>query len=82
MSIVRKIKRAVRGEVDAKTAALEVLRRSRLALSQKSQRAKIEQRQEQAARLRGPFAGMAPAELLDHFRNRSQPHFLPGFSGA
>ena len=82
MSIVRKIKRAVRGEVDAKTAALEVLRRSRLALSQKSQRAKIEQRQEQAARLRGPFAGRVPAELLDHFRSRPQPQFLPGFSGA
>ncbi|HYJ88448.1 MAG TPA: alginate lyase family protein, partial [Pyrinomonadaceae bacterium] len=36
---------------------------------------------EQAARLRAPFAGMTPAELLDYFRNRSQPHFLPGFSG-
>ncbi len=82
MSIVRKIKRAVRGEVDAKTAALEVLRRSRVALSQRSERAKVEQGQKQAARLREPFANMAPAELLDHFRNRTQPHFLPGFAGA
>ena len=82
MSIVRKIKRAVRGEVDAKTAALEALRRSRVALSQRSERAKIEQTQLQTARLRAPFAGMAPAELLNHFRNRSQPHFLPGFTGS
>jgi heparinase II/III-like protein len=80
MSIVRKIKRAVRGEVDAKTAALEVLRRSRAAIARKRERATLQQREEQAADLRPPFASMAAAALLDHFRDRSEPHFLPGFS--
>ncbi len=82
MSIVRKIKRAVRGEVDAKTAALEVLRRSRVAIAQKRERATLLQGEERSASLGPPFSSMDSAELLDHFRNRSQPHFLPGFSGA
>ncbi|MEK6283088.1 MAG: alginate lyase family protein [Acidobacteriota bacterium] len=80
MSIVRKIKRAVRGEVNAKTAALEVLRRSGAAMARRRERARLRKYKEQAARLRTPFAGMRPDELLVHFRNRSQPFFLPGFS--
>jgi hypothetical protein len=80
MSIVRKIKRAVRGEVDAKTAALEVLRRSRVALAQKRERATLHRGEAQVARLRPPFASMGAAELAEHFRSRSGPRFLPGSS--
>lgn len=80
MSIVRKIKRAVRGEVAAKTMALEVLWRSRAALACRRERATLAERDKQPARLLPSFAGLSAQELLAHFRNRSVPAFLPGFS--
>ena len=80
MSIVRKIKRTLRGEVAATAAARELLRQSRARLSRRRERARLGKSQEQSARLQPKFADMTGVELLDHFRNRSQPLFLPGFS--
>ena len=41
MSLVGKMKRALRGEVDARTRARETLRRSRVALQQRRERAML-----------------------------------------
>jgi hypothetical protein len=78
MSIVKKVKRALRGEVDARNLALEAVRRSRAARARRRERALLESLDKAPARLRAEFARMSPAELLDHFRNRTAPRFLPG----
>ena len=80
MSIVRKIRRTLRGEVAPTAAARELLRRSRVRLDRRRERARLGKLQQRAARLHPAFASMTGAELLDHFRTRSQPAFLPGFS--
>jgi len=80
MSLVRKIKRTLRGGVAPTAAARELLRRSRVRLDRRRERARLGKMQERAARLRPAFATKTGAELLDHFRTRSQPRLLPGFS--
>ena len=80
MSIVRKIRRTLRGDVAPTAAARELLRRSRVRLNRRRERARLGKLQQRAARLRPAYAAMTGAELLDHFRTRSQPDFLPGFS--
>ena len=82
MSIVRKIKRALRGEVDARTLAREAVRRSRQARAQRRERASLERLAQSPARLHTEFAGRSPAELLKHFRARTSPKFLPGFDSV
>jgi hypothetical protein len=82
MSIVRKIKRALRGEVDAHTLAREAVRRSRLARAQRLERASLERLAQTPARLHKEFAGLSPSELLKHFRTRTSPKFLPGFASV
>jgi hypothetical protein len=79
MSIVRKIKRAVRGEVPVKAAALETLRRSSAAIASRRERASLQGRQDSPARLRPPFDSFSAAELANHFRERSNPAFMLGF---
>ena len=79
MSIVRKLERALRGEVDARTAALEVVRRTKVSLVHKRERASIGQDASLTPKLRAPLAALSPADLVSHFRNRTQPKFLPGF---
>jgi hypothetical protein len=80
MGIVNKVKRALRGEVDARTLALEAWRRSRAARERRSERASLEHLAgaPPAARLRAEFARMSASELLDYFRHRTLPKFLPG----
>jgi hypothetical protein len=78
MGIVSKVKRALRGEVDARTIALEALRRSRAARERRTERASLERLAQTPARLRAEFARMPPPELLDYFRKRTSPNFLPG----
>jgi hypothetical protein len=78
MKIVNKVKRALRGEVDARTIALEAWRRSRAARVRRSERASLDRLAETPPRLRGEFARMSASDLSDHFRNRTLPKFLPG----
>jgi heparinase II/III-like protein len=82
MNIVRKIKRAVRGEVAAKATALEALRRSSAAIAGRRERNHLQERQQEAARFRPPFDSISTSQLLDHFRSRQTPVCLPGFSEA
>lgn len=82
MSVIRKLKRAVRGEVRPRTAALEVLRRGRVSLASWRDLSSLHQVGSRAARLHGRFASMDAKQLLAHFRSRSEPRFLPGFIEA
>jgi hypothetical protein len=79
-SLIPRIKRALRGEVDARTVALEALRRSRMARSRRRERARLELLDKTPARLVSFFARERPTEMLDHFRRRAAPAFLPGLS--
>ncbi|MBV9958199.1 MAG: alginate lyase family protein [Acidobacteria bacterium] len=79
MSIIGKAKRALRGEVDARTVALEAWRRSRVRLSQRRERASLASLNEKPAHLLPEFARLSTAELLEHFRTRTSPKFFPGF---
>jgi uncharacterized heparinase superfamily protein len=77
-SLIFKLRRALRGEVDARTIALEAWRRGRAARERRSERASLNHLAESPARLRAEFARLSPTELLEHFRNRTTPQFLPG----
>jgi len=78
MGIVNKVKRALRGEVDARTLALEAWRRSRAARERRRERASLESLSTIPVRLRMEFARMPAPEMLDYFRNRATPKFFPG----
>ncbi|MBV9210438.1 MAG: hypothetical protein JOZ52_07405, partial [Acidobacteria bacterium] len=78
-SLLSKLRRALRGEVDARTVALEAWRRSRVKVTQRRERALLDKLKEQPARLRQEFEQLSPSELLQHFRHRSSPKFFRGF---
>lgn len=87
MITLEKIKRMLRGEVDARTAAREVMRRLRRALAQRGERAQLKEMNRKPARLHPDFARISSAELLAHFRSRNlaplvkaSPEFFPGFA--
>lgn len=80
MSILHKIRRAIRGEVAAKTVFLEVVRRSQIAVLHSRERSRLEQEAKQTAQLRSEFTRMQPDALREHFQRRTQPHFLSGFA--
>lgn len=86
MSTFSKIKRMLRGEVAARTAAQEAMRRLRGAQALRRERAQLDEFNRQPARLKAEFAHLSPAELLAHFRSRNllkgSPEFFPGFAGA
>src|SRR5438105_4924572 len=83
MSITRKIKRALRGEVGLRAALLEAGRRGGVALRRRRERAALDGRTKDGAplkaRLADDFARMSDAELLAHFRARATPRFFAGF---
>lgn len=79
MSVFSKLKRAVRGEVKPKTAALEVLRRTRVSLSRHKETRSLDLVANRNARLHDRFAQMDEEQLLAHFRDRTAPNFFPGF---
>ncbi|MDT5159081.1 MAG: hypothetical protein QOH51_3438 [Acidobacteriota bacterium] len=83
MSITRKIRRALRGDVSLGAALLEVGRRGGVALRRRSERASLGKRTVDgagaSARLSHAFAQMSGAELLEHFRVRKTPRLFAGF---
>ncbi|HEV2864220.1 MAG TPA: alginate lyase family protein [Pyrinomonadaceae bacterium] len=72
---------ALRGEVTLRDAALEALRRGRVALGRRRERARLRKSAgaPEPARLLPEFAALAPPRLLEHFRTRAAPRFFPGF---
>ncbi|HEX8775843.1 MAG TPA: alginate lyase family protein [Pyrinomonadaceae bacterium] len=77
-----KLRRALRGEVDARAVALETLRRGRASLARRRERSSLKHLDEQPARLRALYARLSSSELLEHFRRRTSPKFPPGFDAS
>src|SRR5690349_8470880 len=80
MSVIQKLKRAVRGDVDAKTILLEARRRTRVARQAKFERTNLETLNREMPRLRD--AQLTSDRPLSHFRTRTEPQFFPGFSAT
>lgn len=74
------IKRMLRGEVSAGTAALEAVRRFNSGLQQRRERQQLQKLNHQPARLTSEFAHLSRTELLAHFRSRGLPKFFAGFA--
>jgi len=81
-SLIPKIRRALRGEVDARTIALETLRRGTVSLRRRRERAELDQLDKSPARLSPQFARLSTSELLAHFRRRTVPKFFPGLDAS
>jgi len=82
MAVLKKIKRAVRGEVKLTTVALEAIRRSRVALQQRKERASVADHCDEPAVLLAPFSRMSADELLVHFQGTREARFFSGFAGS
>jgi hypothetical protein len=86
MNIFTKIRRMLRGEVSARTAALETRRRINVSLARRRERAGLSQLDRQAARLSTEFSPLSADELLAHFRSshslKGSRKFFPGFAAG
>ncbi len=80
MKIISKIKRMLRGEVSTGAATLEAIRRVNSGLEGRKERREIESLNRTPATLTAEFMQLSKSELLEHFRARKSPQFLPGFS--
>jgi hypothetical protein len=80
LSVISKLKRVFRGDVDARTVAREAKRRLSVARERRRERSRLGTLNQQPARLRAEFARMLPPELLTHFQSRATPQFFPGFA--
>ncbi len=69
----------LRGDISARTVALETTRRLRQLSMQRRERASLAQIDQQPARLLEEFARIRSSDLLAHFRSRLTPKFFPGF---
>jgi hypothetical protein len=84
MSIIRKIKRSLRGDVGPRATSLEAARHIAVALRRRRERNMLTSRngrvasEEHDAQLATAFATMNATQLLTHFRDRKTPQFFPG----
>ena len=78
MSIVRKIKRALRGEVEPSTIAREALRRAKAKRAEAKERASLNALNTEMPKLW--FSAKDQNRILDHFKTRVEPHFFAGFT--
>ena len=77
MAVLKKIKRAVRGEVKLTTVAREALRRTVASVNERRERAGHFDKEPLA--LKPAFGRMSDDELLAHFRGPREPKFLNPF---
>ncbi len=86
MNLVRKIRRAFRGDIPPRVVALEIARRTRIAFEARRERAMLLKATGDVdtppARLSHEFARLSADALLEHFRTRRAPRFLKGFDEA
>jgi hypothetical protein len=67
------------GRLSIAQATREAFRRGRAAVTSRRERATLDQLASRTARLLPEFQNISSFELLNHFRERSVPSFLPGF---
>jgi hypothetical protein len=77
MTLLKKIKRAVRGDVKLTTAAREAWRRNLVSLQQRNERDHLDR--DEPLVLASAYAPMSVDELLAHFRARRQTKFFTDF---
>ena len=84
VSFAARVRRALRGNVTLRAAALEAARRARSAVAARRERAQLAPPAPAPApaRLLPEFARLGPAALLEHFRTRSAPRFFAGFEAV
>jgi hypothetical protein len=82
LKIISKTRRVLRGDVNARTAALEAMRRLSMKNARRKEQAQLAELNPQPARLRDEFARLRAADLLAHFQSRTGPKFFPGFQDA
>jgi Heparinase II/III-like protein/Heparinase II/III N-terminus len=78
MAVLNKIKRAVRGEVKLTTVALEAIRRTRVSLQSRKERASLSKIE--LAWLSAPISRLSDEELLRSVRGDQAGKFFSGFS--
>ena len=74
MAFLKKLKRALRGEVKLTTAAREAIRRSRVAAQSRRERATLDQ--EQPLSLAPALARLSHTDLLNHFQQKTPIKFF------
>ncbi len=74
------IRSLLSGEISAKVAARELMRRGQAIAARRRERQAIDELATQPAGLLPAFRSHSPSELLQHFRERAAPAFLPGFA--
>lgn len=72
----------LRGELSPGIATRELFHRARSKRIRRLERARIDQLSAAPARLSVEWRGLTPAALLEHFRRRETPQFLPGLAAA
>jgi hypothetical protein len=82
MSFSARIKRALRGEVDAGTVALETFRRGAVSIARRRERRMIDRLESRSARLTDRFHGLEADTLVAHFSERTRPAFFPIWNRA
>jgi hypothetical protein len=80
--LTKGIRSVLGGQVSLGRATREAFRRGRAAVQSRRERAILDELATQPARLRPEFQSLSPADLLQHFRERSTPQFFPGFANA
>jgi len=80
MAVLRKIKRAVRGEVKLTTVAREAFRRTVASVNERKERAG--RFDDEPLALKPAFARMSDDELLAHFQGPRQAKLFDGFASA
>ena len=70
------------GQISFGQATREAFRRGREKIKARRERAMLDELASQPLSLHPEFQRLSPPELLDHFRKRSAPVFLPGFQNA
>ena len=83
-SLIPRLRRALRGRVSLRDVLLEAVRRGRVRLVQRRERAALKHQAGRgvAARLSAEFEKKSATGLLEHFRTRATPKFMPGFDAA
>ncbi|MER3427203.1 MAG: hypothetical protein C4334_03745 [Pyrinomonas sp.] len=82
VSLMRRIRRAVRGDVPWQAFALEAWRRAKARAFLQLERIELARRREREARLAPEFRRLSDGALLEYFRARRAPASLPGIAVA
>jgi hypothetical protein len=73
------IRSVLRGRIGFGRATLEAFRRGRAAVRSRRERAMLDELASQPVLLRPEYQSLSSSDLVQHFRERAGPLFLPGF---